>query len=54
MLSSEQKWAHIPIFWEMREVSCELFQIVSKEAPAAFQDFIIKEMPNNSRKLVKL
>ncbi len=40
--------------WEMREVSCELFQIVSKEAPAAFQDFIIKEMPNNSRKLVKL
>lgn len=39
--------------WEMRAVSCLLYKIVTKDAPAAFQDFGIEFMTNGTEKLVQ-
>ena len=38
--------------WEMRAVSCALYKIVQKDAPAVFQDFSIEFINNGSEKLV--
>ncbi|MBD1389300.1 FAD-dependent thymidylate synthase [Neiella sp. HB171785] len=40
--------------WEMRKISCALFDIVTKDVPAAFQDFKPEKMKDGSFKLVQL
>lgn len=39
--------------WEMRAVSTRLYEIVSQDAPALFQDFIIEICEDGSSKIVK-
>ena len=39
--------------WEMRKVACALYDIVIEDAPSLFSDFNIKELEDNSRKLIK-
>ncbi len=34
--------------WEMRAVSCELLKVLSKDAPALFNDFYIEEMSDGT------
>jgi thymidylate synthase (FAD) len=39
--------------WEMRSVSCALFEIVREDAPSTFQDFEMIQLPDDSNKLIR-
>jgi len=39
--------------YEMREFAVELLQILKKEAPSIFSDFIIKKLPDGSRTVIQ-